>query len=433
MIEPDGDKIRAIAWTEVFPWLKIIRVFRIAISFRSLLFGAVAILLTTAGWDFIGTLFSTESPSERWIQSYSAKPYSECPWNNVTKLVPDCPGFCEQDHQEHQPLSHGFRSDNPMFRSWSLLARPTRDGLSQTGLSDMPPRSIAAVILYGLWATAVWAFFGAAICRAAAVRLTVDEKVGLSSAVRFAGRKWASHFAAPLLPVLGFALVAVPIIVLGLIMRAGGFGVLLGGIFWPFALVVGFVMALLLLGILFAWPLMWGAISTEGSDSFDALSRSYAYLMQRPLHYLFYAVVAAFFGWFGWLLASTFASFVIWLAYWSAGWGCGSEQIGNIMNGTCDFGGMGQAGVVLIRFWVGCVKLLAVGYIFSYFWSASTAIYLLLRKDVDNTEMDEVFLEDQEEPGDLPVIGKDSAGAPVVEGDAADTPLPEKPDSSDKS
>jgi len=32
------------------------------------------------------------------------------------------------------------------------------------------------------------------------------------------------------------------------------------------------------------------------NDSFDALSRSYAYVFQRPLHYLFYALVAAVFG-----------------------------------------------------------------------------------------------------------------------------------------
>ena len=47
----------------------------------------------------------------------------------------------------------------------------------------------------------------------------------------------------------------------------------------------------------------------------------------------------------------------------------------------------------MIRFWAGCVKLLAVGYLFSYFWTASTAIYFLLRHDVDATEMDEVFLD----------------------------------------
>ena len=63
-----------------------------------------------------------------------------------------------------------------------------------------------------------------------------------------------------------------------------------------------------------------GRISAEGSDSFDALSRSYAYTFQRPLHYLFYALVAAAIGWLGWLLVRSVAAGVIWMSYWAAGW-----------------------------------------------------------------------------------------------------------------
>ena len=55
--------------------------------------------------------------------------------------------------------------------------------------------------------------------------------------------------------------------------------------------------------------------------------------------------------------------------------------------------GIGHAGSVIIRFWADCVKFLAVGYFYGYFWTAASAIYLLLRRDVDATEMDEVFLD----------------------------------------
>ena len=49
--------------------------------------------------------------------------------------------------------------------------------------------------------------------------------------------------------------------------------------------------------------------------------------------------------------------------------------------------------------------MLAVGYLFSYFWSASAAVYVLLRRDVDATEMDEVFLDadaSEQEPAPAP-------------------------------
>ena len=84
---------------------------------------------------------------------------------------------------------------------------------------------------------AVWAFFGAAICRIAAVQLAAEEQVGLGAALRYACRKWPSYFAAPLFPVGGVLLATIPVLVLGCIMRAS-VGLLLGGCsgrwcWWP--------------------------------------------------------------------------------------------------------------------------------------------------------------------------------------------------------
>ncbi len=414
MMEPDGDKIRAVAWMEVFPWLRIARAFRLAITVRALVLGATAILVTLAGWTFWAWLFAADINNagglvnDGYVHSWTSL---------VDNAVPDRPALLDNTVTVPRPETSWLR-DNPMFYTWKMLTQPAISGISDTA---QPPRAVAMVLLCGLWAAAVWAFFGAAICRIAAVQLAADEQVGWGAGLRFAGRKWPSYFAAPLMPVGLMIFLSLPVIALGLIMRPGGFGLLLGGIFWPLALVAGFVMTLLLLGVLFGWPLMWGAISTEGSDSFDALSRSYAYLLQRPLHYLFYTLVAALIGWLGWLFVREFASGVVWMTAWAAGWASGGD--------IAQPGGMEFAGYWLIGLFSNCVKLLAVGYLFSYFWSASAAIYLLLRRDVDATEMEEVYLDadGDEEPSDLPAISKDSAGAPVAEGDAADLPQADSP------
>ena len=65
------------------------------------------------------------------------------------------------------------------------------------------------------------------------------------------------------------------------------------------------------------------------------------------------------------------------------------------------------------------MKLLAVGFIYIYFWTASTAISLLLRRDIDDTELDDVFLDEDasEASFGLPPIATDDAGAPVVGND----------------
>ena len=57
---------------------------------------------------------------------------------------------------------------------------------------------------------------------------------------------------------------------------------------------------------------------------------------------------------------------------------------------------------------------------FSYFWTASAAIYFLFRRDVDATEMDEVFLDaDASEPDSgLPAIAKAPSAAPAGKEDA---------------
>ena len=111
-----------------------------------------------------------------------------------------------------------------------------------------------------------------------------------------------------------------------------------------------------------------------------------------------------------------------------------SEQIANSL---CELIGatplvrLGRFGAGLIRFWAGCVKLLAVGFIFAYFWSAATAIYLLLRRDVDATELDEVFLDEDasEEAYGLPPLKTDEAGAPVAADDVPEI----EPDDTDES
>ena len=55
------------------------------------------------------------------------------------------------------------------------------------------------------------------------------------------------------------------------------------------------------------------------------------------------------------------------------------------------------------------IPLVAVAFLSSYFWTVSTAIYFLLRRDVDATEMDEVYLPDDEHDYALPPLSGDAA------------------------
>src|SRR5262249_39718567 len=72
-------------------------------------------------------------------------------------------------------------------------------------------------------------------------------------------------------------------------------GDLIAGLFWPGILVLGLIMAVVLVGLV-GWPLMSATISAEGTDSWEAGSRSYSYVYQKPWHYVWYAVVAISYG-----------------------------------------------------------------------------------------------------------------------------------------
>ena len=203
-------------------------------------------------------------------------------------------------------------------------------------------------------------------------------------------------------------------------------------ILWPILLICCFGVAVLLLGLLFGWALIWPTISAEGTDSFDGLSRSYSYTFQRPLSYLFFVIVAGFLGALAALIAFLLADWTVQLSLWAVGWGTGMTRFQELlaaMNDPASAEGLTAATAHLLLFWNGCAVLLALAYVYSYFWTAATRIYFLLRQRVDGTELDEVAVEETEteETYGLPTLAPDEAGMPHVVEPAASATAPPAP------
>jgi hypothetical protein len=250
--------------------------------------------------------------------------------------------------------------------------------------------------------------------------LTRQDHVTTRAGLDFARVRLGSYFLAPLMPITGALLAALVMALLGLLMRAD-LGLLVAGLLWPLVILAGVLLAILLLGLLFGWPLMHPTISIEGTDAFDALSRSYAYVSQRPLHYLFYVAVVSVLGALAVVAVELFADAVIGLGYWGVAWGTGSlrmEEIQLLVGAAenAEASWSASSGAWLISFWIGCVTTLKTAFPFAFFWSAAVGIYLLLRRHVDATEMDEVFLDEEEEHFGLPPLSDDTAES----ADAAD-------------
>src|SRR5690606_10380489 len=114
-----------------------------------------------------------------------------------------------------------------------------------------------------LWFLVLAAVFGGAISRIAAVQVARDEKISLRSALRFSTGKFVSFLSAPLIPVLIIAAIALAVAIAGLLGNIPWLGELVLGALFIFALIAGFVITLVLLGLVGGFSLMYPTIAAE--------------------------------------------------------------------------------------------------------------------------------------------------------------------------
>ena len=285
----------------------------------------------------------------------------------------------------------------------------------------------------------IWAFIGGAVTRMAAVRIAREENLPLKRALAFSCRKWPSIVSSPLIPFGVLVLVALGVgLVTGFALMVPYAGEVVVSLLFGLTLLAGLVMALIFVGGAFSVGLQWPTIAAEGSDAFDAISRSVAYISSRPWRYLFYTVFSAVYG----CLTFIFVKFVAFLTLrltheavstFTWNWHEAGDKLPRIWavptmaNPWPAAGGEPWASTdafatVVISIFVWAVLGLMVSYLISFYFSSQTVIYFLLRKIVDATDMEEVYVEESEEE-ELPIgekveVASDSApaGGPAGEG-----------------
>jgi hypothetical protein len=441
MAEPQS-KVREVAWSELFPWLLLLRTVRIALLARVLILGALGLVATTAGWRLISDLFlnSTDPVVMAWRPNTNLQI-----WMNAV-------------HQHGNPIWVNPAPGNAIelfdsARSWLIQAPVmiwtyfTRPWVSMFD-SRLSPTGFLFLLLCGIWELLVWGLIGGAITRIAALKFTRDEAPGLIAALRHAVSKWPSYSLPPLVAMAGAAVFGIQLLILGWIMRLDALA-FVAAIFWPFVILLGLMMAILLIGALVGWPLMWSTVSVEGTDAFDALSRSYAYVYHRPWRLLWYVLFAFFLAVVSMFVVKVFASSAIALGNWSIDWGLDDESMrtvvaprpttpsatptvnaaptagdltsGDIPDVAADENSEGLPETSMLRgarhvidFWKAVVALLVAGYQAGFLWVAAVGIYLLLRRDIDGVQTAEVFVDHAEEYGMPPLAADGATGVPEV-------------------
>ena len=380
------DRTKLRQW---LPWMHLFRSFRIAIGIRPVVLGIAAALLIDFGGQFISQLpFAVDAaPPSSWTQPLSIlrpEVYAVHP-----ALIPAQPV-----NALRETTSHGSEILQPL---WSVV------GPGQALFHGKHSWSHSATIwTHLLWGMIVWGIFGVAIARMTAVRFAVDQSVRTRESLRFAMEKLPASLGAPLMPLLGVGCLWLICLVGGLLGRIPSVGPILVGAFWWLPLLLAGLMTLLLLGLAVGWPLMLSSIGTEDADSFDSFSRAYSYLFSRPWYALWLMFLALLYGSVLLTFVATIIQILMPLAEWSVASGLGGEQTFELLRGSDDVNGFASSAV---DFWQNVIRLGLVGFVTSYFWTATTVIYFLLRKSVDATPLDAVAQRVTSKPNALPIMG----------------------------
>lgn len=340
---------------------------------------------------------------------------------------------------------------------------------------------------------AVWAFCGGVITRLAAIQLANKGPISLGEAVSFVANRYLSYLGAPLVPIAIISAVVLGLIVYGFVGLLPIVGdIVLFGLGLPVILGGGAIMTVFLIGLV-GYPMMYCTLSAEGdqSDTIDALSRSVNYVYQAPWQYIWNWLVAVVYGAAVTLFVLFFASVTVYVGKWAVGltasvvwpdrkpeylfiyapesfgwrelltkdspYAIRGEWTGVDRDGKAtadptktvrqvmtyrpvnedafktaraDFYYHNTWGAGIVCFLLTLAFLMMLGFSYSFFWSVATMIYFLMRKKVDDAELDEVFEESEPEaplappklaatppepkPTELPVIAASPAPSPAA-------------------
>jgi hypothetical protein len=468
-------------------WTEIFRCFLIALDPRKLLVAAAGILAVSCGWYVLSAIFEYKAPDEKAAE-----------YTNLESLKRDFKGYKlpdGKDYGDDDYLAEGrkkfdrdtarwrqqdalagpggrlstmpwyeYRGTNPYLMATTFLGGTALERQEEVGKfwsssvptlleplvkllvpvakvfdKDISPMTRVYLLLCVLWSLACWAYFAGIITRIAAVQLSGKDRIGLFQAIGFVTERYLSYLLSPIVPLgmMGFAAVALALMGLPTLLPFIGDVVYI--ILVPLGLLGGFFMAALLVGLI-GYPLMYTTLSVEGSDTFDALSRAYNYVMQAPWQYLWYCFIATIYGAAVTFVVVFLASLSVYLGKWaisqtpfneyfhqrpdylfahapeSLGW----KQL--LLHGTDleqkvekdghafkivdknpaeaeryrkSLAWYNKAGAYFTTFWLTVLFMFMLGFSYSFFWSAMTVVYLLMRRHVDEVDIDEIYLEDE--------------------------------------
>ena len=361
---PEAISADRVSVRRQFPAIRLFDAATIALSPASVAIAAVASALIHITWWLVCQLI-TFTPSahplnetmERWLRTFKSFPTAD------------------------------FAQPEMLIRPWTSVTSPASLVLESSGSWNEHFAGLVQLLL----AIGVWSLAGTFLCRRAATLFVGNDESTIRSAIQYSVLRYPASVAAPLIPLFTAFLIGLLIACIGFFGRLPFLGHLWLTIASPVVMILGFAIAFLLLVTAIGWPLMVAAVATDDCDSFGGLSRAYSGLTGRPWHAFGYAVFSILIG----IVLISVVNLLIGTAFFCAvsctGFGSGDEQAkSSLLSPLTIFSHIALSGVGV-----------------SFFWSAATVIYLLLRLEVDRVPLDRLALDDNVRPArdPLPVVG----------------------------
>ncbi|MBQ4144122.1 MAG: hypothetical protein IJD43_11690 [Thermoguttaceae bacterium] len=388
--------LSAVDWEEVCPWLLFRKCLRSAFSFRLLLLTTLHLLIVSLWLAAAFGWFSSARTIEDLLKDYSC----------ITAYVPAVSPSAKLQaaaHQRNAQETNVQQNENAVPEPKTgddlrleLLALQGMNETSEGGatsssqemvptqtsqMENTPPqtdpsrsthtdRPLGIGELLNRVCAAAYAIFSTLLLwlvtvRLTALRLTREFRSSFRRELKFSLKQIGKTMTAFFWIVLGAFLLALPLLACRL------FPENLTVWLMPAALIYAVFYFFFLLGTGLGSLFIPSVFATENSDTFDALSRSFAYVLQKPMKLVLYLFAALLFGVLG-LCALVF--FVVLIEHLCL------TLTGAVFRDTSP---------TLYAFtWS------ISAYLFLYGVSALQGLYLLLRRDVDAVELETVWLQE---------------------------------------
>ncbi|PCI10025.1 hypothetical protein COB72_04595 [bacterium] len=279
-------------------------------------------------------------------------------------------------------IQSNLRSMDPIGLAQSI-------GFASVAIRTTVMESPMISLLIGLPLIAILAVVGGAISRSTAIEFAKGQYATSDDTLGFALRRTRQFVGAVVGPIVACVLIFLLIAIGGLLLSFPVLDVV-GAILYPIALGLGILTTIILMLHILALPMIVPALAIEGTDGFDAIQRSYAYVIGKPLRYLTYTLILTLIGVLSIAVFTMVAQSAVELTNWAASL-FASDSTNRVLTSDGEMGATKPIANNIINIWHTIIQLAVAGYAISLFFTSSTLLYLVTRRICDGQDINEVW------------------------------------------